>query len=165
MSYSGSRRQSVYYEEEKPRVEMCSEHSIPESLYFPHLISAYLPNGTAIDSEAPSPCWTKHCLKVVSLPPRLRYTYTLQFINVENRNMDSSRSELIVCDANTNLNRCSYERYRIPLINAVLPQSLSLRSAGRPVFISLEHIPVGLSGRVAGDILLVFNLISSRIIS
>uniref|UniRef100_A0A914RHK9 Uncharacterized protein n=1 Tax=Parascaris equorum TaxID=6256 RepID=A0A914RHK9_PAREQ len=149
------RQASIYYEEERPRVQMCSEHTIPESLYFPHLIVAYLPNGTAIDSEAP-PCWT-----VISLPPRLVYTYSLQFVNVVNRNRDTSRSELIICDANTNLNRCNYERYRIPLIDGILPQTLSLRSAGRPIFIALEHTPVGLSRRVAGDVSVQFRVHAS----
>lgn len=35
------------------------------------------------------------------------------------------------------------------------------RSAGRPIFLALEHIPVGLSGRVAGDINLVFRVHAS----
>uniref|UniRef100_A0A0M3IPZ1 SRCR domain-containing protein n=1 Tax=Ascaris lumbricoides TaxID=6252 RepID=A0A0M3IPZ1_ASCLU len=84
------RQASIYYEEKRPRVQMCTEHSIPESLYFPHLISAYLPNGTAIDSEAPSPCWTviysllffieeRKIIQMFGLPKLTKFTLSLQF--------------------------------------------------------------------------------------
>ena len=52
-----SKRQSAYYEEEKPRIDMCREHELPRNLFFPHLIKLVLRKGTVIDSIMPPICW------------------------------------------------------------------------------------------------------------
>ncbi|VDM96891.1 unnamed protein product, partial [Onchocerca ochengi] len=144
----------------KPRLDMCIEHKIPQNFFFPHLIQAKLTNGTVIDSNSASPCWM-----IISLPARLLYTYSIQFLAVTNENDENLDSEtrLIICDANANFDGCDGERYRIPILNRILPQTISFRSTGQPIYLSLEHIPSGLSGQVAGDINLFFRIHASVI--
>ncbi|KAK0410181.1 hypothetical protein QR680_004996 [Steinernema hermaphroditum] len=154
-----SRRQSLYYEEETPRVEMCINHSIPPKHFFPHLIRAYLRNGTAIDPTLPNICWL-----TVSLPPRLAYTYTLQFVGVTNLNplLSGTKTNLIVCDADSMTDSCAEERYSIPIIDGIFPQSLPVRSSGKPVYVGLKHDPGPLSnGFLYGDIDVQFRIHAS----
>jgi hypothetical protein len=67
---------------------------------------------------------------MVSLPPRLPYFYSIQFIDVWNRNNpinDGSLTTLMVCEGNhTFPSLCQTERYRIPVRDGVLPQSLTI---------------------------------------
>ena len=49
--------EGAVYDEEPYRINMCEEHSIPQALFFPHLILAHLPNGTLIEPSAPPLCW------------------------------------------------------------------------------------------------------------
>ncbi|CAD6189691.1 unnamed protein product [Caenorhabditis auriculariae] len=51
------RREIGHQEEEAVRIEMCSNHTVPRNLFFPHLIAVHLQNGTLIDPNLPSPCW------------------------------------------------------------------------------------------------------------
>ncbi|VBB30847.1 unnamed protein product [Acanthocheilonema viteae] len=143
---------------EKPRLDMCTEHKIPRTFFFPHLIQAKLTNGTIIDGSNASPCWM-----IISLPSQLPYTYSIQFMAIRNENGQNSDSEtrLIVCDANTNFDGCDDERYRIPILNRILPQTVSFRSTGQPIYLSLEHTTSELSGRVVGDINLIFRIHAS----
>ncbi|KAI6192849.1 hypothetical protein M3Y99_01913900 [Aphelenchoides fujianensis] len=78
------KRQSSFYEMEKPRIDMCEVHAVPDQLYFPHTIKAHLQNGSTLDALQPIPCWT------IKLPPQLEYVYTLQFLSVSNRNLERS---------------------------------------------------------------------------
>lgn len=49
---------SLHFEDkQKPRLDMCMDHQIPHTFFFPHLIRAKLANGTSIDSNDRSPCW------------------------------------------------------------------------------------------------------------
>lgn len=68
-------------------------------------------------------------VQIVSLPAQLPYTYSIQFMMVRNENDDNldSKTRLIICDANTNLDGCDGERYRIPILNHILPQTISFR--------------------------------------
>lgn len=68
-------------------------------------------------------------LQIISLPPQLRYSYTIQFIDIKNRNPAFLRSSttLLICDGNSSFpNLCQTEHYRIPLRNGILPQSVTL---------------------------------------
>uniref|UniRef100_A0A915PUQ6 SRCR domain-containing protein n=1 Tax=Setaria digitata TaxID=48799 RepID=A0A915PUQ6_9BILA len=145
----------LFENDEKPRLDMCTKHKISHTLFFPHLIQAKLLNGTIIDSSNPSPCWM-----IVSIPAELPYTYSIQFmavINENDKNLDS-KTQLIICDASANFNGCDGERYRIPIFDRILPQTISFRSARQPIYLSLEHIPNGLNGHVNGDINLIFRI-------
>uniref|UniRef100_A0A914XIM2 SRCR domain-containing protein n=1 Tax=Plectus sambesii TaxID=2011161 RepID=A0A914XIM2_9BILA len=51
------KRQTSYYEEERPRVEICRKHELPSDAFFPHLIRAFLSNGTLLQPEVLHPCW------------------------------------------------------------------------------------------------------------
>lgn len=68
-------------------------------------------------------------VQIVSLPTHLPYTYSIQFMEVRNENDENLDSEtrLIICDANTNFDGCNGERYRIPILNRILPQTISFR--------------------------------------
>ncbi|VDM08815.1 unnamed protein product [Wuchereria bancrofti] len=159
ISSNGAEKDLVQFRNnKKPRLDMCTEHKIPHTFFFPHLIQAKLINGTVIDGNNASPCWM-----IVSLPTKLPYTYSIQFVAVKNENDENLDSEtrLIICDANTNYDGCDGERYRIPILNNILPQTVSFRTTDQPIFLSLEHIPSGLSGRVAGDINLIFQIHAS----
>uniref|UniRef100_A0A915CLZ3 SRCR domain-containing protein n=1 Tax=Ditylenchus dipsaci TaxID=166011 RepID=A0A915CLZ3_9BILA len=140
-SVGRSKRQTSYYEKEKPRLDMC--------------------NGTLIDPLLPpNICWI-----MVSLPARLPYSYTIQFIDIDNRNPPElgSRTELIVCEGNgTFPNVCQNERYRIPMNHGVLPQSVSLTNSQNPLYIGLEY-GVGQSSMayVFGDVDLLFKIHAS----
>lgn len=45
----------------------------------------------------------------------------------ENDENSDSKTRLIICDANTNFDGCDGERYRIPVLNRILPQTVSFR--------------------------------------
>ena len=153
------KRQAAYYEEEKPRLEMCQHHELPRDYFFPHLIKLHLQNGTVIDPQMPPLCWM-----IASLPKRLPYSYTLQFLGVSNLNPPDigSSTHLIVCDGNSSTNACFLQRYRIPIKNNVFPQSISLKSSGNPVYIALDHdLGPYSTGRVFGDIDLTFKIHAS----
>uniref|UniRef100_A0A1I7S6R3 SRCR domain-containing protein n=3 Tax=Bursaphelenchus xylophilus TaxID=6326 RepID=A0A1I7S6R3_BURXY len=109
---------------EKPRAEICESHKYNESLFFPHLFAIHLQNGSTYSELQPRPCWIQ-----VRLPKRLDYVYTLQFLSVANRNPHQfgSRTDLIVCDGNfTFVELCARERFRLPIRNGVIPQSVSI---------------------------------------
>ena len=124
---------------------MCQDHNVPTDKFFPHLIRAHIQNGTTIDPLlAARVCWAvskipcnayqqtknpKYIFQLISLPPRLPYYYTIQFIDVLNRNPhgDGSHTNLIICEGNNTFpSVCQAERYRIPIQDGVLPQSISL---------------------------------------
>uniref|UniRef100_A0A1I7V5P0 Beta_helix domain-containing protein n=1 Tax=Loa loa TaxID=7209 RepID=A0A1I7V5P0_LOALO len=149
---------STISDNKRPRLDMCMKHKIPNNFFFPHLIQAKLTNDTVIDNNSASPCWM-----TVSLPVQLPYTYSIQFMVVRNENDENldSKTRLIICDANMNINGCDSERYRIPILDHILPQTISFRSTGQPIYVSLEHTPNGLSDRVAGDINLIFRIHAS----
>ncbi|CAK5083642.1 unnamed protein product [Meloidogyne enterolobii] len=127
---------------EKPRLEMCSGiHQLPKDLFFPHLILTHLQNGTSVPDRSLQPkiCWLN-----VALPDRLPYAYTIQFLDVINRHSFNSDAQTIfvVCDGNSTFPMlCQFERYRLPLLNGILPQSISLNSNGNPMLIGIEYIP------------------------
>uniref|UniRef100_A0A915M244 SRCR domain-containing protein n=1 Tax=Meloidogyne javanica TaxID=6303 RepID=A0A915M244_MELJA len=127
---------------EKPRLEMCSGiHQLPKDFFFPHLILAHLQNGTSVPDRSLQPkiCWLN-----VALPDRLPYAYTIQFLDVINRHSLNSDAQtvFVVCDGNSTFPMlCQFERYRLPLLNGILPQSISLNSNGNPMLIGIEYIP------------------------
>ncbi|KIH45664.1 hypothetical protein ANCDUO_24294, partial [Ancylostoma duodenale] len=43
--------------EEKPRADICRQHSLPSQYFFPHLLMARLDNGTLYDPAIPPSCW------------------------------------------------------------------------------------------------------------
>ncbi|CAI4225131.1 unnamed protein product [Auanema sp. JU1783] len=152
-----SRRELNIYDEEQPRLDICDKHELPSNLFFPHLISAHLANKTLVDPSLPSPCWI-----AVFLPPRLPYTYSLQFLSVRNRNPPQTVTSLVVCDATDDHHGCALERHRIPIHDGIYPQSLSIKSSGQPMFVSLEHSLEGNNaGYVAGDVDLLFRIHAS----
>lgn len=57
--FLGYKRQitSSFYDVEKPRIDMCERHEVPEQNFFPHLIKAHLQNGSTIEAMQPVPCW------------------------------------------------------------------------------------------------------------
>ncbi|KAE9417892.1 hypothetical protein Angca_003498, partial [Angiostrongylus cantonensis] len=118
-----TKRDMGFLAEEKPRADICRQHSLPAQFFFPHLLVARLRNGTLYDPLKPPPCWI-----AILLPPRLAYTYSLQFLNVRNLNPSSiSSASLVVCDASQERNACALERFRIPILNGIYPQTVSLR--------------------------------------
>ncbi|EGT45297.1 hypothetical protein CAEBREN_07064 [Caenorhabditis brenneri] len=145
-------------EEEKPRIDMCSEHRIDDNHFFPHLILVNLKNRTFLDPTQPPICWM-----TVSLPSRLPYTYSIQWLHVRDRNPRTSRTTLLVCDSNNpDDNTCSTPRFRIPIKNEVYPQSISLKSSGKPLYLAVEHVLDGeQAGYVQGDVNLLFNIHAS----
>uniref|UniRef100_A0A7E4VD53 SRCR domain-containing protein n=1 Tax=Panagrellus redivivus TaxID=6233 RepID=A0A7E4VD53_PANRE len=154
-----AKRQSSYYEEEKPRLDACLMHEIPPNLFFPHMIRMLLRNGTIVDPQMPPNCWL-----MISLPRRLPYTYTVQFLGVSNFNPEhlQTKSDLIICDGKPRENVCDEERYRIPIKDGVFPQSVSFRSAGNPIYLALEHdLGTFPTGRVYGDVDLLFKVYAS----
>ncbi|CAL2046926.1 unnamed protein product [Caenorhabditis brenneri] len=145
-------------EEEKPRIDMCSEHRIDDNHFFPHLILVNLKNRTFLDPTQPPICWM-----TVSLPSRLPYTYSIQWLHVRDHNPQTSRTTLLVCDSNNpDDNTCSTPRFRIPIKNEVYPQSISLKSSGKPLYLAVEHVLNGeQAGYVQGDVNLLFNIHAS----
>ncbi|CAD6189688.1 unnamed protein product [Caenorhabditis auriculariae] len=106
-------------------------------------------------------------LQTVSLPPRLPYTYSLQWLYIRDRNRHregvNSSSTLVICDANEHGdNACAIPRLRIPIRDRVYPQSISFKSAGRPMYLALEHLVDGENvGYVQGDVQLLFRIHAS----
>ncbi|KAJ1365163.1 hypothetical protein KIN20_025393 [Parelaphostrongylus tenuis] len=152
------KRELGFLAEEKPRADICRQHSLPAQFFFPHLLVARLHNGTLYDPMKPPSCWI-----AISLPPRLAYTYSLQFVNVRNLNPSSiSSTYLVVCDATQERNACALERFRIPILNGIYPQTVSLRSGVNPLFVSLEHQQEGNNaGYVIGDVEVLFKVHAS----
>ncbi|CAJ0963174.1 unnamed protein product, partial [Mesorhabditis belari] len=146
------------YQIEAPQVEICENHSAPSEHYFPYLLRALLKNGSYIDPLLPSPCWIG-----ISLPPQLPYTYSLQFLNIRNRNMPDSETYLRVCESHLpNTGNCALELSKIPILNARLPQSISIRSSGRPIILSLHHkFSSDLPGYVLSDVDVIFRVHAS----
>lgn len=67
---------------------------------------------------------------MLKLPPHLDYVYTVQFLSVSDKNPErmNTKTELIICDGNaTFAHICQAERYRIPIRNGVLPQSIPVQ--------------------------------------
>ncbi|KAI1717620.1 scavenger receptor cysteine-rich domain-containing protein [Ditylenchus destructor] len=156
-----TKRQTTYYEKEQPRLDMCSEHKLENALFFPHLIKTHLQNGTMIDPlQPPNICWL-----TVSLPPRLPYSYTIQFINVENRNPPAfgSQTDFVVCDGNSTFgNVCQKERFRIPMRHGVLPQSVVVPNSEHPLYVGLEYgLGTAPTPFVFGDVDLLFKIHAS----
>ncbi|KAF1753039.1 hypothetical protein GCK72_019595 [Caenorhabditis remanei] len=145
-------------DEEKPRIDMCAEHRIDDNHFFPHLISVNLKNRTFLDPSQPPSCWM-----TVSLPPRLPYTYSIQWLHIRDLNPVTSRTTLLICDSNNpDENSCSTQRFRIPIRNEIYPQSISLKSSGKPLYLALEHVLDGdQAGYVQGDVYLLFNIHAS----
>ncbi|GMR58343.1 hypothetical protein PMAYCL1PPCAC_28538, partial [Pristionchus mayeri] len=152
-----AKRQSLF-EEEKPRADICHSHSIPPSLFFPHLLSAHMQNGSIVDPSLNLECWV-----ILSLPPRLDYTYSLQFLSVANRNPPQLRSttSLIVCDTDEAHSACTVPQMRIPLVDGKLPQSISIKSSGQPLYLGIEHKLASGTGYLAGDVDVVFRVHAS----
>ncbi|EYC44991.1 hypothetical protein Y032_0443g1557 [Ancylostoma ceylanicum] len=146
------------FAEEKPRADICRQHSLPSQYFFPHLLMARLDNGTLYDPAIPPSCWI-----AISLPPRLHYTYSLQFMNVRNLNPPSTSStHLVVCDATQEKNACALERLRIPILDGIYPQTVSLKSGATPLYLALEHQQEGNSaGYVVGDVDVLFRVHAS----
>ncbi|CEF63163.1 SRCR domain and Parallel beta-helix repeat and Pectin lyase fold/virulence factor domain and Pectin lyase fold domain and C-type lectin-like domain and C-type lectin fold domain and SRCR-like domain-containing protein [Strongyloides ratti] len=153
------KRQISFFEEENDRIDMCKTHILPSNQFFPHLIRLHLQNGTFYNIDDPPLCWMS-----LSLPSRLSYTYTIQFIDIINRNNDDieSKTNLIICDGNENENLCRNERYNIPIYNGIFPQSISLKSHSQPIYIALLHKTSPLyNGKVVGDIEIRFKIHAS----
>jgi hypothetical protein len=149
-----------FYDIEKPRIDMCEQHAVPDNLFFPHMIKAHLRNGSTIDSMQPVPCWV-----MIKLPSHLDYVYTIQFLSVSNKNPErmKTKSELVICDGNSTFTHlCQLERYRIPIQNGIIPQSIPVQSTGNPIYIGLEHNLGPLTnGHVYGDVELMFRVHAS----
>jgi len=65
----------------------------------------------------------------------------LDVINRHSLNSDA-QTVFVVCDGNSTFPMlCQFERYRLPLLNGILPQSISLNSNGNPMLIGIEYIP------------------------
>jgi hypothetical protein len=58
--FIGYKRQSAFVlDREKPRLDMCLEHTVPRDKFFPHLVKAHIQNGTVVDPLlAAVVCWT-----------------------------------------------------------------------------------------------------------
>uniref|UniRef100_A0A1I7XKT6 SRCR domain-containing protein n=1 Tax=Heterorhabditis bacteriophora TaxID=37862 RepID=A0A1I7XKT6_HETBA len=151
------KRELGIYDEEKPRADICLTHIVPSNLFFPHLFSIHLSNGTLVDPSLPHSCWIS-----ISLPPRLPYTYSLQFLSIRNRNSRDTSTHLIVCDATDDSHACALERHRIPIIDGIYPQSISIKSSGLPIYLALDHQIVGHNvGYVAGNVDVLFRVHAS----
>ncbi|VDN08455.1 unnamed protein product [Thelazia callipaeda] len=98
--------------------------------------------------------------QIISLPSQFHYTYSIQFMAVTNEidQIEDSKTYLIICNANINQNDCGSVKYRIPILDHILPQTISISNSGQPIYFSLEHSINGLSGRVAGDIHVIFRI-------
>ncbi|CAI2352995.1 unnamed protein product [Caenorhabditis sp. 36 PRJEB53466] len=144
INYGMRERRSIgLLEEQKPRIDLCAEHRVSDEHFFPHLTAVHLKNRTFLDPTQPPICWM-----TVSLPPRLPYTYSIQWLHIRDRNPPTARTTLILCDSNNpDENACSTPRFRIPIRDSVYPQSISLKSSGKPLYVALEHI---LDGEQAG---------------
>ncbi|VDO43648.1 unnamed protein product [Haemonchus placei] len=153
-----SRRDLGVFAEEKPRADICRQHSLPSQYFFPHLLMARLDNGTLYDPTSPPSCWI-----AISLPPRLAYTFSLQFVNVRNFNPPgTSTTNLVVCDATQERNACALERLRIPILDGIYPQTISLRSGATPLFLALEYQQEGnVAGYIIGDVEVLFKVHAS----
>lgn len=104
---------------------MCQQHALPDHLFFPHMIKAHLQNGSTLDPMQPIPCWV-----TVKLPPHLDYVYTIQIDSVADKNPQrmGTKTELLICDGNSTFTHvCQEERYRIPIKNGVIPQSIPVQ--------------------------------------
>ncbi|GMT10248.1 hypothetical protein PFISCL1PPCAC_1545 [Pristionchus fissidentatus] len=156
-SQNRKKRQNLF-EEEKPRADMCRAHFIPSSLFFPHLLSAHMQNGSIVDPSLPLDCWM-----VLSLPPRLDYTYSFQFLSVVNRNPPQlqSTTSFIVCDTDELHSACTVPKMKIPLIDGKLPQSVSIKSSSQPLYLGIEHKITSGTGYLAGDVDLLFRVHAS----
>uniref|UniRef100_A0A0N4ZT88 SRCR domain-containing protein n=1 Tax=Parastrongyloides trichosuri TaxID=131310 RepID=A0A0N4ZT88_PARTI len=153
------KRQISYFEEETDRIDMCKTHTLPPNHFFPHLIRLHLRNGTFYSSDDPPLCWM-----TLSLPPRLSYTYTIQFLDIVNRNNEEmgSKSNLLICNGNGAQNLCRNERYNIPIRNGIFPQSISLKSNSQPIYIALQHkLAPSDNGKVVGDVEIRFKVHAS----
>ncbi|CAB3397311.1 unnamed protein product [Caenorhabditis bovis] len=146
------------HDEDLPSIEMCSQHAVSKEQFFPHLVAVSLKNRTFLDPSQPPLCWM-----TVSLPPRLPYTYSIQWMHISDRNPPSANSSLVICDSdNEKENACGTSRFSIPIQNGVYPQSVSLKSSGKPLYIALEHHLDGdQAGYVQGDINLLFRIHAS----
>ncbi|KJH48098.1 scavenger receptor cysteine-rich domain protein [Dictyocaulus viviparus] len=119
--------------QETPRADICIQHSLPPQLFFPHLLKAHIHNGTLYSSVNPPPCWIVSSCDIeyyfaISLPSHLAYTYSVQFVHVRNMNPSGSSSTyLVICDATKEKNGCGLERLRIPIVNRIYPQTVSLK--------------------------------------
>ncbi|KIH52296.1 hypothetical protein ANCDUO_17603, partial [Ancylostoma duodenale] len=54
------------FAEEKPRADICRQHSLPSQYFFPHLLMARLDNGTLYDPAIPPSCWIVRFLLYLS---------------------------------------------------------------------------------------------------
>uniref|UniRef100_A0AC35U2L2 Beta_helix domain-containing protein n=1 Tax=Rhabditophanes sp. KR3021 TaxID=114890 RepID=A0AC35U2L2_9BILA len=154
-----TKRQVSYFEEESDRIDICKVHALSPDHYFPHLIKLNLKNGTYYDSNLPPLCWM-----TFQLPPRLSYTYTLQFIDIINKNGPQleSKTTLQICDGVSKENKCRSERYSIPIYHHVYPQSITLKSNSQPIYMALNHdLGPYTNGKVGGDIELRFKVHAS----
>ncbi|GMS79584.1 hypothetical protein PENTCL1PPCAC_1759, partial [Pristionchus entomophagus] len=152
-------RRQTLFQNENPRADICKDHSIPSNLFFPHLLSARMSGGRLIDPALPLDCWI-----VLSLPPRLDYTYTLQFLSVKNQNPPQLRSStsFIVCDTDETRSACSVLQMRIPIVDGKLPQSTSIKSSGQPIYLGIEHkMESGGNGFLTGDVDVLFRVHAS----
>ncbi|CAJ0561234.1 unnamed protein product, partial [Mesorhabditis spiculigera] len=144
---------------EIPQVDICQNHSAPTAHYFPYLLRALLEENTLLDPLIPSPCWI-----TVSLPPRLPYTYSLQFLSVKNKNPEDTYTFLRICEGghDPQVETCLHELAKVPIIDEKLPQSLAIRSSGKPLMISLIHELGGdLQGYVKSAVDVIFRVHAS----
>ena len=64
----------------------------------------------------------------------------MDVINRHSRN-SNSQTIFVVCDGNSTFPMlCQFEQFRLPLLNGILPQSISLNSNGHPILIGIEYI-------------------------
>uniref|UniRef100_A0A914HL06 SRCR domain-containing protein n=1 Tax=Globodera rostochiensis TaxID=31243 RepID=A0A914HL06_GLORO len=151
---------------DRPRVDMCQPSAqLPHNIFFPHLVVAELRNGTLLSSDPLLMPFI--CSLNVALPSRLPYVYTIQFINVRNQHHligeFETRSFFVICNGNASVpTLCQTERYRVPILDGVLPQSVSLNSNGQPIFLGIEHRPKSdSSNTVSADVTVLFRLHAS----
>uniref|UniRef100_A0A158R482 SRCR domain-containing protein n=1 Tax=Syphacia muris TaxID=451379 RepID=A0A158R482_9BILA len=141
------------YGMEKPRLNFCQQHKIEQRNFFPHMVYAFLQNGTNINPTLPSPCWM-----VVTIPGNNNYVYTLQFLSVNNMN-NGSKTELMACSFIDNDTSCfGRNKLQIPIIQDFLPQSVSFRSFGYPLYITLKHSPRETIDYIERDISVLFRI-------
>uniref|UniRef100_A0A183C0J1 SRCR domain-containing protein n=1 Tax=Globodera pallida TaxID=36090 RepID=A0A183C0J1_GLOPA len=151
---------------DRPRVDMCQPSAqLPHNIFFPHLVVAELRNGTLLSSDPLLMPFI--CSLNVALPSRLPYVYTIQFINVRNQHhligQFETQSFFVICNGNASVpTLCQTERYRVPILDGVLPQSVSLNSNGQPIFLGLEYRPKSdSSNTVSADVTVLFRLHAS----
>ncbi|KAL3080364.1 hypothetical protein niasHT_038404 [Heterodera trifolii] len=158
---------AIVHNGDRPRVDLCQPSAeLPRNIFFPHLLISGLKNGTLLP---PDPLLNPFiCALNVALPSRLPYVYTIQFINVRNHHQligdFETRTFFVICDGNSTIPTvCQTERFRVPILDGVLPQSVSLNSNGRPIFLGIEYSRTKSDSlnAVSADVKVLFRLHAS----